>query len=38
MSEDKLLKEIKICDECKSEYYGIASAMKNLCPECVHIL
>ena len=38
MNEDKLTKEIKVCDECKSEYYAGTSKMKNLCPECSHIL
>lgn len=29
---------IIICDECKSEFYDDSSPMKNLCPECAHIL
>ena len=30
--------EIKICDECESEYYAGTSEMKELCPECSHYL
>lgn len=29
---------IKICDECKSEFYKDSSLMENLCPECSNIL
>jgi len=29
---------IKICEECKSEFYEKSSQMKNLCPECAHQL
>lgn len=29
---------IKICDECRREYYGCSSKMANLCPECSHLL
>ena len=38
MNTDELARETKVCDECKSEYYPNASKMKNLCPECSHIL
>ena len=38
MSKDELSKEVKVCDECKSEYYANTSEMKNLCPECSHVL
>lgn len=38
MSKDELAKEIKICEECKSEYYVRTSKMTNLCPECAHVL
>ena len=33
-----LNKEMKICTECKSEYYAHTSKMKDLCPECAHVL
>ena len=29
---------IKICDECKSEFYKPSSLMENLCPECASAL
>jgi len=29
---------IKVCDECKSDFYKDSSLMESLCPECVHIL
>lgn len=29
---------IIVCDECKSEFYRKSSRMKNLCPECAHLL
>lgn len=29
---------IKVCDECKSEFYKEISSMENLCPECSHVL
>jgi predicted RNA-binding Zn-ribbon protein involved in translation (DUF1610 family) len=29
---------IKICNECKSDFYKDSSLMENLCPECAHIL
>lgn len=32
------MREIKICDECNSEFYKDSSLMKNLCPECSSIL
>ena len=38
MSEDKLIKEINVCTECKSEYYAHTSKMTSLCPECAHVL
>jgi predicted RNA-binding Zn-ribbon protein involved in translation (DUF1610 family) len=38
MSAGEFIKEIKVCDECKSEYYARTSKMKNLCPECSHVL
>jgi predicted RNA-binding Zn-ribbon protein involved in translation (DUF1610 family) len=31
-------KEIIVCAECKSEYFAHTSKMKNLCPECAHVL
>lgn len=31
-------REIKICDECESEYYADRSEMIKLCPECSHYL
>jgi len=27
-----------VCDECESEFYEDSSTMKNLCPECAHLL
>jgi predicted RNA-binding Zn-ribbon protein involved in translation (DUF1610 family) len=30
--------EIKICNECKSEFKAKFSEMENLCPECASIL
>lgn len=29
---------MKVCDECKSDFYKDSSLMPNLCPECAHIL
>jgi len=29
---------IKICNECKSEFYKQSSIMENLCPECASVL
>lgn len=34
----KAFNEMKKCEECKSEYFSNTSQMKNLCPECSHIL
>ena len=31
-------KEIKICDECVSEYFANTSMMLKLCPDCSHYL
>lgn len=31
-------KELKICDECKSEYFAETSKMMYLCPNCSHYL
>lgn len=31
-------REIKICDECESEYYADTSEMRKLCPDCSHYL
>ena len=31
-------KEIKICDECESEYFAASSKMIKLCPDCSHFL
>ncbi|MDF9796328.1 putative RNA-binding Zn-ribbon protein involved in translation (DUF1610 family) [Catalinimonas alkaloidigena] len=31
-------KEIRICDECYSEYYADTSRMGKLCPNCSHFL
>jgi len=28
----------KRCDECGSDYFGAASSMAQLCPECSHWL
>ncbi len=29
---------LKICDECKSDYYSETSKMENLCPNCASLL
>ena len=29
---------INTCDECGSKYYMKTSKMKNLCPECSHVV
>ena len=31
-------KNIKICDECGSEFFAPQSKMESLCPECAHVL
>lgn len=31
-------REIKICDECESEYYAETSKMMKLCSDCSHYL
>ncbi|MBN6709660.1 hypothetical protein JFL47_11575 [Haemophilus haemoglobinophilus] len=31
-------KNIKICDECGSEYFAESSKMSDLCPDCSHYL
>lgn len=31
-------KEIGVCVECGSEYLKATSQMKELCPECTHLL
>ncbi|MAE86141.1 MAG: hypothetical protein CMB80_25615 [Flammeovirgaceae bacterium] len=31
-------KEIRICDECESEYFAKSSEMAKLCPNCSHFL
>jgi len=31
-------KEIKICDECNSEYYSVTSKMNQICPECSSVI
>ncbi len=36
MTPDK--SSLIICDECQSEFYKETSKMKNLCPECAHLL
>ena len=38
MNENTQDLDTKVCDECKSEYYADSSKMRNLCPECSHIL
>ena len=30
--------EIRICDECNSDFYKERSEMESLCPECSHVL
>lgn len=30
--------DIKICDECRSEFKNHSSPMDNLCPECASVL
>lgn len=30
--------EIRVCDECKSGFYGHTSPMLGICPECAHVL
>jgi hypothetical protein len=30
--------EIRICDECNSDFYKEKSEMESLCPECSYIL
>jgi hypothetical protein len=32
------MKEIKQCEECKSNYFEETSKMAELCPECAHYL
>lgn len=32
------MKNLKICDECQSQYKAETSKMENLCPECSHLL
>ena len=31
-------REVKICDECESQYFSDTSQMAKLCPECSHYL
>lgn len=31
-------REVRECDECRSEFYADASAMAGLCPECAHMI
>ena len=31
-------KNIKVCDECGSEYLASKSKMASLCPECAHVI
>ena len=31
-------KNIKICDECESEFLASSSKMMGLCPECAFVL
>jgi predicted nucleic acid-binding Zn-ribbon protein len=31
-------KPTKLCDECGSLFYAVASEMESLCPECAHNL
>lgn len=38
MNENDHHREIRSCNECKSEYYIDSSRMGGLCPECSHIL
>lgn len=30
--------EIRICDECNSDFFKEKSEMESLCPECSHVL
>ena len=34
----RMKREIKICDECESEYFTETSQMMKLCPDCSHHL
>lgn len=34
----RMKREIKICDECESEYFTDTSQMMKLCPDCSHYL
>ena len=38
MDKEEINHDLKICAECRSEYFSHTSAMKNLCPECAHVL
>ena len=36
--DKSLNKNVKVCDECGSEYLASSSKMLSLCPECAHVL
>ena len=36
--DKSLNKNVKMCDECGSEYLASTSKMASLCPECAHVL
>ena len=36
--DKSLNKNVKVCDECGSEYLASTSKMASLCPECTHVL
>ncbi len=38
MPQDNDNNILNTCDECKSQYFSSSSKMKNLCPECSHVL
>lgn len=33
-----MYREIRICNECESEYFEDSSGMMQLCPNCCHYL
>jgi predicted RNA-binding Zn-ribbon protein involved in translation (DUF1610 family) len=38
MNNELSNKQLKVCDECKSQFYSDTSKMENVCPECSHLL
>jgi len=38
MNENIQDRETKVCNECKSEYYTDSSKVRDICPECSHVL